>query len=388
MAARKNVNFRMQAEDDTARGFRSVTQRFRRLGATIARNAARLTAGALVAGLAAAGVAAAKLLELFDNISKTARELDVSPTFVRQLEQVSALLGVRQDAFAKGLTRLREDSTETVKALQELGINVEAFRQLEGADQITTVINLLEGLESQSEKTARAVDIFGARLGRQFVLLANTGSATIERELKTALESGADVAETLGERSERLRDIMTRAFQDIENSSASALDSFLAWTDSILDSVLFADKFGRTALDAIDKTTAGYKRLNNLQVATNDLANKSILAFREVTKESAGRAAKLADEIDDLFAVLNARQEEAVNATRQKVDSLIAAIRTLRAQNRSGLEGQDARFGAVRATREQTAISDLKAFQQRREQTKALTTIQKTLQAGQVGRFG
>lgn len=386
MASSKRVNFRLTATDDTGPGLRSVRRRFADLGRSLKANALRLAGGALATGIVVAGAAAAKLAEQFDNIAKSARALALSPTFVRQIQQVAELVGVAENSFARFLTRLRDDTDKTNRALRELGINVEVFRELGGEQQLLTVVRQMELLSSQADKTAAAVELFGDRLAREFLLLANTGSAAIERELAGALESGAAVAERLAAPSEGLRDAVARARQGINNDAASILASFNEWGQALIDNIFLADKWTSTALNAIDKTTAGVKALENQMVAVNDQTNNAITNFRRVTAESVGRAGKVADEIDNVFRTLNEGTEQAAAVAQQNFSAIISNVDILlnklqAERNRRDQVGEsfdartDRRTSFTPAGRGETALLGLKAQAEAIKQTKALQEL-------------
>lgn len=176
-----------------------------------------------VAAYAAGVTAAAGALALFvrsamnaaDEIAKQARSLGLLTSRYQALSMVAREAGVNQQAFAGMLGRLQQAADSANPALERLGINLRDFATLGADEQMRLVAEALSGVESATERTGIAMQLFG-RAGRDALnMLSDYGASVAEaeefqRRFNISLsEEGAQAIEAANDALARLGDIFT-----------------------------------------------------------------------------------------------------------------------------------------------------------------------------------
>lgn len=235
MAARKNVRFRMLAEDDTGPGLRSVSRRMKRLGTTAKVALGNFISQAAIGGIRALRSGVTGLLDEFDKLAKRARQLQINPTFLRDLSGASNILGFSVDQLTKVVVKLREaaggltDDSVGGKALETLGINLKEFAKLDAGDQISAVVKGLAEIDNATARTAAATAIAGQRLGGVLLQLAETGNDVFDQILARQREFGSEAIKTFGPWAEEANDAFSRILFASENAWAKSTSALLAF---------------------------------------------------------------------------------------------------------------------------------------------------------------
>lgn len=334
MASRKDVRFRMTAQDDTRRGFASVRGRLDSLKSTLAKTfAAGLIAGGITALFTRIGRAVGGLIDNLDELAKKGREISISPQIQSRLKNVGELVGVADVRFAQLVTRFRTGSTTVNTALEAIGINVEKFLTLPATDQIAVVINQINKLETDADKTAAAVAIAGDRLARQLVLLAETGAGAFQGLIEEQKSYGDESINEASRVSEVWNDTFSRLSQISRNTFATILVNVADWGKGL------ADATGISALWARDTIT----NIDRVREAMGVLADETVAApeFQFVNPAEVARAKEVAKLLDKAFesvdkadkASLSAFQrwsKENIQQQEQVLDNLISRLERVR----------------------------------------------------------
>lgn len=148
--------------------------------------------------IAAAGVAAFAVLnrqaEKLAGFQDLADKIGDTATAVASLKPASDVSGVSLDTVSAASVRLTSSLSKTDdeakgagKAIKDLGLNFEEFKNLSPVEQIDTVAKAMNGLEDGSQKTAIAVEIFG-RAGAELIPFLNDLADGAERQTKLTEE--------------------------------------------------------------------------------------------------------------------------------------------------------------------------------------------------------
>lgn len=164
-------------------------------------------------------------LDSLDEVSKRARRLQIDPTFLRELEGASELLGIEAGKLEKVIVRIREAAgglgeKQGTDALEKLGITIEDLADLDAEEQLQAVVSGLENVENATERTAAAVAIAGNRLGQALLDLAATGSDEFRTLIEEQRKFGSDAIEVAGPWAEEWNDAASRVGTALENAFA------------------------------------------------------------------------------------------------------------------------------------------------------------------------
>jgi hypothetical protein len=148
--------------------------------------------GQLIA-VAAVAAAATKALDALgdetarlDKIAKGAQQTGLGFDAYQRLAQVSKLAGTNVDTLAKGTIRLTRNLNDLASGrgakvadnLERLGLTLEDLQDSSPTEQLAVLSDALAGVESDAQKTAIAVELFG-RSGAELIPLLNAGSDAI-----------------------------------------------------------------------------------------------------------------------------------------------------------------------------------------------------------------
>lgn len=130
---------------------------------------------------------ATKTISFGDDIDKTSQKLGLSADVYQKwkilAEQsgttVSALqMGIRQ--LTKFTNDLSEGQGEALLTLQKLGIGYEDFMNMSFETQLYTIVNALQGVETQTDKVTIAQSLLGSRTYQELLPLLNMEQGSID----------------------------------------------------------------------------------------------------------------------------------------------------------------------------------------------------------------
>lgn len=118
--------------------------------------------------------------------------------------------------------KLSEGNGEAILSMKELGISYSDFSQMDTAGQLQTVVEALQGLESQTDKTRLAQEIFGNRAYQQLMPLLNEEQGSFDALSESLKEQGAIIEDGLIKQGAELGDEL-QLLQSSAKSAGTAL---------------------------------------------------------------------------------------------------------------------------------------------------------------------
>lgn len=157
----------------------------------------RAVAG-FVTGIAAAGAAVAALAVNFINagseIDDNAQKLGISTEAYQYWSLVLQRAGTDASQLSMAIRNmttftqnLSDGNADALLTLQKLGIGYEDFMSMNTEEQLYAIVEALQGMESQTDKTAIAQEIFGNRVYQELLPLLNMEQGSLE-ELRSEFE--------------------------------------------------------------------------------------------------------------------------------------------------------------------------------------------------------
>lgn len=332
MASRKDVRFRMVAQDETARAINSVRSRFDALG----RNIKGIFAGGLIAGAVTLGLSRVKqgvseTIDRFDDLAKRAKELSISPQVQLELRNVGSLVGVAEDSFTRLVVRLQNGTKEIDEALERIGIkSVEAFKKLAPTDQLLVVINQLSRIPEAADRTAAAVELAGERQSRALLRLVADGASAFKQLLDEQRNAGSEVANQASKEAEAFNDFNTRIAQGFERTVGKLIITGGKISNAIDDVV---GKLTGSTKEAEREVAATIKKIDE---SFGLLADTSLAAkeFTFVSRAEEDRIEKIAKERERSLKEINREvkrlREEQERAEEAVLDNLISRLERVR----------------------------------------------------------
>ena len=233
--ADQQLKIDLTAKDKTAAAFRALNNRLaatRTAAVSVGGAIAKLTvaAGAMGTGLF---VATKKALSFADEIAKTADKVGVSTDALQQYRFAAELAGVKTDELDKALRKLQQSAGEATT--KGTGTAADTFRMLgleadltsgkleDGVVRFRAVIDALNKVESQAQKSSLAAGLFGARLGPQMMNLINQGLPAIDKANERFRAFGGILTEDVLRTSETAIDRLTELESILKKQLTNAL---------------------------------------------------------------------------------------------------------------------------------------------------------------------
>jgi hypothetical protein len=224
------VHFSIQARDKTAATFAKVKRSLSSLNKTA------LGLGAAIAGAAGIGgfsIMAKTALDTADKIHKLTLRLGASAEALSQYRHAAALSGVSFADFTNGLEKMSRNISEAVQGtgtakdtLEELGISVGALAQLKPEQQFEALADAIAAVESPTERTRIAMDIFG-RSGGVLLQMMEGGSAGLRSMREEADALGMTMDKSMVSKVAEANDAITKVTSRI-TSLVEKLVGYLA----------------------------------------------------------------------------------------------------------------------------------------------------------------
>lgn len=217
------------------------------------------TAGkwALGLGAAAAGVATAafamtkKVTGNFDDIAKASQRLGITTDFYQEMNYWANQNGISASSMERAVGRLNQrigmaaDGNEKYSnALVRLGVDIGAVTDgtVSAEDAMVTAIQTLSEMESESEKSAAAAELFGTRMGRDLMTALQDSSMTIDEAREAAERLGIVIDEDAINAGVSFQDNLTDIQASLGGLTQSMVSymipAFVTITDFIIDNVL------------------------------------------------------------------------------------------------------------------------------------------------------
>lgn len=177
MARERNVRFRIGAEDDTARGFNSVSRRLRRLGTTAQVAIGNFASGAVQSAITAVRDALRGAVDQLDRAQKLGQVLDLNPSVIRRFQLLGELIGSSGERLAQLARRLRDiaggaGGQGQRDALEALGLNLQEIANSDADTVLLKYAQALRAVGNQAEASAASTEVVGDELNESALLLA------------------------------------------------------------------------------------------------------------------------------------------------------------------------------------------------------------------------
>jgi hypothetical protein len=195
MASRKDIvaggaSLEIRAVDYTKQVFNQVHSNLSHLGSSFTKFGASMTAaaGAAAIALTAFTVATASSAAAVDDAAK---RTGVGVETLQELRHGAEQSGASFETLVKGFQALAKamDSKKGAEAIERLGIDLDAFLQLEPENKLTAIASALAQFEDPAEQAAIAMELFG-KAGYELLPFLKEGEEGINRMRGEAQELG------------------------------------------------------------------------------------------------------------------------------------------------------------------------------------------------------
>ena len=175
------------AKDKTKAVFRKIRSGFKSLSKAGAKLGRGIAVGVGVASAALVALTV-KVLNLGDNLAKTADKLGVTTEELSSLRHASQLAGMDVKALDKSLQFMQRNIAEAADgmaaqadAFKALGLSIDDIQKMKPGDAMQEIVRALGDVENQSKKVQIAMDIFG-RSGADVLNLTAEGLEKARKE--------------------------------------------------------------------------------------------------------------------------------------------------------------------------------------------------------------
>jgi hypothetical protein len=265
---------------DGASGWGSALKKV--AGGLVAVGKAALKAAAVVAGIgtAVAGAMAAGLknaLDMGGRFSDLAAQMGTTAGRARVLAAAFENNGMQADETAKTVNKMQKSFNDAANGLStakrafgELGLDPEALMTSDPVDAFHTIIDALGGIESESKRTAVAMDIFGRSGGKLNVLLKDKDAMKNARNL---IGGQADLLDEHAEKFDRASDVLNQVKTKVQGFfvgvGAKIIEQIMPAIEALnkLDLTGIGERFGAALSGALDIAIAIFKTFRSMSLA-------------------------------------------------------------------------------------------------------------------------
>lgn len=224
-------NIQKSAKSAASSAANSITKLVKEIS-TVAPAIAKATATIVVAigtiSGAVVGVAS-KVMDYTGEIDDNAQHLNMSTeqyqTWAFAVQKAGADVSTLETAtrqLTDWTNKLSEGNGEAILSMKKLGISYSDFSKMDTAGQLQTVVEALQGLESQTNKTRLAQEIFGNRAYQQLMPLLNEEQGSFDALSESLKEQGAIIEDGLIKQGAELGDEL-QLLQSFAKSAGTAL---------------------------------------------------------------------------------------------------------------------------------------------------------------------
>lgn len=207
-------------------------------------------AGLLVgfAGAASFGGLVKSMIDLQDEMSKTAQKAGVNISELSGMAYAAGLADVSTEQLAKSLGKLNKAMYEAAgdpnggpaKTFRSLGVSVtDAAGKLRKADEVMIdLAGKFAGMKDGAEKTALSMEVFG-KSGADMIPLLNGGAQGLKDATEEAKRFGLVMSEEAGKQAEKFNDNLTRLKSQVSGMALTlaneALPSIISVSDAMVN---------------------------------------------------------------------------------------------------------------------------------------------------------
>lgn len=350
-------------------------------------------AGAAITAASAATVAWAAALntvaDRFDELSKSARGAGVSVEFLSEVRFAAQLAGTDVNGMNKALVTLsdrlvqaREGSKLFANAFKDLNLDPTQFKSVE--ELLPALADRFAKLPPGIERTALAVRLFGARLGRQMIPLLIDGSQNLEKMREAFRRLGGTVTTENARAAEKFNDalsILNTQFQIIIQNALQPMivylgDLLFEFNRARIETGSFAEGIKAAFAVFLDQ-----QLIDGLQFLINTLRELQLILSAFTLGEDNFGTKELGKDIEFLegkIAAIQRRVDERSRAGRPSDDleqedgrvlsegEVQLALQTIRRQAQAEQRTADARFRSETLARRTQFEQELLELEKRR----------------------
>lgn len=223
---------------------------------------------ASVAALAVGGafaVVVRRTATMMDEVGKASRKLGITTEALSELKHAADLSDIGFQDLQKGIQFMERGISdaaqgvgEGVRALNSLGLSAEKLKQLAPEDQMAVLADALKGLDSQADRVAISMQLFG-RSGAQMLPLLEAGSAGLNQMRQDARDLGLSLNKDATDAAEKFNDAITRLKGSTQQfgvaitvAVAPGLTSFVDWLTTAIQRIKDATARAKALREGLD----------------------------------------------------------------------------------------------------------------------------------------
>lgn len=417
MASRRNVNFRIGAQDDTARGTRSAASNFKRLGRTASVALGTFASNTVTSAIGALRSSLSSVLDQFDRAQKLGQILDIDAAVVRRIQLVGDLIGSSGENLARLAQRVRgvaqAGSKAQQEALESLGLNLQEIAKSDAATVLLEIGRAAKVAGTQAEGALG--EAVGTRLAATAVLLsknlpdaAREFTRDLDEDLNAAADATASFNDALRVLQQGVQNTGAKAFATLQRAAGASKNEIIAFARALGEEAPKINPFTGALLpliNAFKKTGEEAKKAGSeakesalAMFGFSEAPNEGRIILAALAKEEEARAEKRKKkkkEEDD--AEKKAAAERAAEA-REHYDTIIEGLQAVidleekrRNANRAGGFGElgrDARIPGAAPSGAASQAQRLLDAETQRKQLAAQQAMLKELRKGTRTEFG
>ncbi len=337
---RNKVEYKATVKNETGSGFSAILRSARSAGQKInatfkkvSDKIGRLFRGvsggvAAVAGFAGISLGLSAIrqeIDRMDNLSKLSRSLGMTGEQMQVLQYAAQSANVPIEQLNNAIPKVSKvisdagrGSAEAVGKLDRLGLSLEDLRGKSTYEQMQLVAGAISGIQDPTERSARAMEMFGESGARMVDMLS--GLAGAEANLRA---QGGIISEEQLQAAEAFNQALTNIHRNIV--SALMNSGFVKWLADV------AEGFNAMATNASRMEQLGvYDReravdtVINEALAAGKIDQKKADQLRSV-KNYKGGDLKLTPGADPMVHTMQIRQKQIMDERKKELDAMLAA---------------------------------------------------------------
>ena len=308
-----------------------------KLGTAMKAGAKAITAMASAVAVAGAAIVGLinKTTQFGDDIDKTSQKLGLSTEAYQKWSIAAQMAGTDVSTLQTGIRELNkftQDLTEgtgdSLLALQELGIGYEDFMAMNNDDRLKAVVEAMQDLETGTDKTRLAQELFGQRAYMELMPLLNQEKGSLDELFATFEEGGLIIGDDAVKASAKFQDQLTLLKTTITVVGSNMVSEFLPDVSALMDGIQGLATGTEEASDQIVDAIAGIvtKVADWLPDAVTKVADIALELVKSLVVALPQLAKALVGVIEDILVKVLDYLPELVEVLLDVVMALVDAI--------------------------------------------------------------
>jgi predicted translin family RNA/ssDNA-binding protein len=203
-----------KAQSTTTQMTKSVQQ----LGSQINRFGGLITAGGLLVGLQ-------RTVKHMDDVGDAAVRMGISVESLSKMAYAAQFAQLDMQQLEIAVRSMQKAIADTPQKVTELGISLDKINGQATDEQMLTLLEAIVAIENPAQRAAKAMEIFGARVGTKLLVLMNDGAKGIRELYEEAERLGLVFGKDTAEKAGRLNDQIDRLKGAIQGVMIQAADT-------------------------------------------------------------------------------------------------------------------------------------------------------------------